>query len=99
MSVCFDSMQDLFGTDLWYEKAWPDDPVVSLLFKGTKPGRVREARRTKEDGGNGWGLGGNTFFVVSTITYRGRICTQCRPKALYFHYFFFCLMRVHFLYG
>ena len=23
------------------------------------------------------------FFVVSTITYRGRICTQCRPKALY----------------
>ena len=24
-----------------------------------------------------------SFFVVSTITYRGRICTQCRPKALY----------------
>ena len=35
------------------------------------------------------------FFVVSTITYRGRICTQCRPKALYligmdsFFFFFF----------
>ena len=21
----------------------------------------------------------NSYFVVSTITYRGRICTQCRP--------------------
>ena len=28
------------------------------------------------------------FFVVSTITYRGRICTQCRPKALYFVFCF-----------
>ena len=31
-------------------------------------------------GENGWNV---FFFVVSTITYRGRICTQCRPKALY----------------
>ena len=28
-------------------------------------------------------------FVVSTITYRGRICTQCRPKDLYLFFFFF----------
>ena len=39
-------------------------------------------------------------FVVSTITYRGRICTQCRPKALYLigmdggFFFFFQFVQI-----